>query len=254
MKRIVITDATSRVGLATVKHFLQKGWSVAGFGRNGGAMDEIEAILKTEDGGRLYFLEGDIANQEELASLRDFVMEKMGGVDAIFNNAETRANGELHLISEEKWDEVFAINLRSILFVAQAFIPYMIENGGGTIVNNASVSGLQGDFGMAAYCAAQGGVVNLTRAMALDYGKYNIRTNAICAGAENIPMHLEDCDATLRAYRDVNPLCKLGTPDECAKAVYFLASDESSHCNGVLLPITGGSEVQTGHPRNEGMA
>ena len=255
MKRIVITEATTKVGAATVKHFLHKGWTVVGFGSNEKVAEETRAMSGTNGvDGQFYYLEGDISKSKETGIFYEFVIRKMGGVDAVFNNTEIGAKGELHLISEEKWDEVFSINLRSILLTAQTFIPYMIENGGGAIVNSASVSGLQGDYNMAAYCAAQGGVVNLTRAMALDYGKFNIRVNAICAGAENIPMYLSEGDEIWREYSNVNPLRKVGKPDECAKAVYFLASDEASHCSGVLLPITGGIEVQTGHPRNEGMA
>ncbi len=253
MDRIVITDVTTKVGVATAQYFLFKGWTVVGLGRNSKMVNDAKKLGQAGTNGQFHFLEGDIAKKTEKEKIYGFVMEKADGVDVVFNNIETKANAELHLITEEEWDKVFADNLRSILLTTQIFAPYMIENGGGVIVNNASVSGLQGDYGMAAYCAAQGGVVNLTRAMALDYGKFHIRVNAICAGAETIPTYLED-EEKLQEYGAVNPLGRIGRPEDCAKAVYFLASKESSHCNGVLLPITGGIEVQTGHPRNEGMA
>jgi meso-butanediol dehydrogenase/(S,S)-butanediol dehydrogenase/diacetyl reductase len=124
----------------------------------------------------------------------------------------------------------------------------MIENGGGTIVNTASVSGMFGDYNMAAYNAAKGAVVNLVKAMALDYGKYNIRVNNVCPSACATPMFLANPPEVIELFNNSNPIKRICTPDEVAKAMYFLASDESSSCNGINLEISGGLNVHTGQP------
>lgn len=251
MKRILITDVTSKVGQASAELFLKRGWIVVGFGRK--PISDKLSELGIEYNKAFFCAEGDVSKEEETERLKAFVLESAGGIDAIFNNAEAASFGQLHLTDESVWDEIFSVNLRSILLTARAFVPYMIKNGGGTIVNNASISGLQGEYNMAAYCAAMGGVADLTRAMALDYGVYAIRVNGVCAGAECITDLFDDDDERLELFAEVNPMHKVGTPEECAKAVYFLASDESTHCSGVLLPVSGAVEVQTGGPRNEGL-
>ncbi|MDO4272939.1 MAG: SDR family oxidoreductase [Eubacteriales bacterium] len=251
MKRILITDVTSKVGQASAELFLKRGWIVVGFGRKPIGDRLLELGIKYN---KVFFcMEGDVSKEEEIDKLEAFVIECAGGVDAIFNNAEVALFGQLHLTDESAWDEIFSVNLRSILLTTRTFLPYMMENGGGAIVNNASLSGLQGEYNMAAYCAAMGGVADLTRAMALDYGEYKIRVNGICAGAECITDLFDYDDERLVLFANANPMHKVGTPMECAKCVYFLASDESTHCSGVLLPVSGAVDVQTGGPRNEGL-
>lgn len=121
----------------------------------------------------------------------------------------------------------------------------MIKRGSGTIVNTASISGLLGDFKMPIYNAAKGAVVNLTRAMALDYAEFGIRVNSICPSAIRTPL----IKGPLEPHIEVNPMKRIGEPIEAAKAIYFLASDESSFINGTNLPVTGGLEAHTGQPR-----
>ena len=122
----------------------------------------------------------------------------------------------------------------------------MIENGGGTIVNTASISGIAADYEMPVYNAAKGAVVNLTRAMALDYAEFNIRVNSVCPGAVNTEMLNPD---NIPKYAAANPMKRICEPEEIAKVIYFLATEESSYCNGVNLPVTGGLDVHTGQPK-----
>ncbi|MGO0307806.1 SDR family NAD(P)-dependent oxidoreductase [Endozoicomonas acroporae] len=137
------------------------------------------------------------------------------------------------------------MDVKSIFLTSKYFVPSMIANGGGTIVNTASVSGLNGDYNMAAYNAAKGAVVNLTRAMALDYGKYNIRVNNVCPSACATPMFLANPADVVNQFNQMGRIC---TPQEVAEAMYFLASDASRSCNGVNLPVSGGLELHTGQP------
>lgn len=124
----------------------------------------------------------------------------------------------------------------------------MISNGGGTIVNTASVSGMFGDYNMSAYNAVKGAVVNLVRSMVLDYGKFNIRVNNVCPSACATPMFLSNPKEVIEKFENAKPLKRICTPEEVAKAIYFLATDESSSCNGVNLEISGGSNLHTGQP------
>lgn len=249
MKRVVITGATSGMGLSATKLFLEKGWAVIGVDIS---VERGEKLIKTlEDEGysdRFFFFAGNIAKDEDVKRLYDFVMNKTGGVDGVINNAGIWVGGELHQTIEDDWNRVFDVDVKAIYLTSKYFVPYMIENGGGTIVNTASVSGMCGDYNMAAYNAAKGAVVNLVRAMALDYGKYNIRVNNVCPAACATPMFLANPPETVKLFNDANPLGRICTPDEVAKAMYFLSSDESSSCNGTNLEVSGGLNIHTGQP------
>lgn len=137
-------------------------------------------------------------------------------------------------------------DVKSIYLTAKHFIPDMIKNGGGTIVNTASISGIEADYKMPVYNAAKGAIVNLTRAMALDYAEDNIRVNSVCPGATRTNMINPE---NISKYAKANPMKRICEPEEIAKAMYFLASEESSYCNGVNLPVTGGLDVHTGQPK-----
>lgn len=199
MKRVLITGASSGMGLSATRLFAQNGWAVMMVDRN------------------------EEAGLQRLAQLQ----------------------GEG---SEDDWDLLFNVDVKSIYLTSKYFVPYMIENGGGTIVNTASVSGMNGDYNMAAYNAAKGAVVNLARAMALDYGKYNIRVNNVCPSACATPMFLANPTEVVEQFNQANPLGRICTPEEVAEAMYFLSSPASRSCNGINLPVSGGLELHTGQP------
>lgn len=248
MKKVLITGGASGMGLAATKLFLKKEWQVMIADLNEAAGEQLIKTLKSEGYENVYFYPCNIADSESVKGLYDFTMSTMGGIDSIINNAGIWTGGMLHETSEEDWQRIFDVDVKSIYLTAKYFIPYMIENGGGTIVNTASVSGMLGDYNMAAYNAAKGAVVNLVKAMALDYGKYNIRVNNVCPSACATPMFLANPQEVIDLFSRTNPLGKICTPDEVAKAMYFLASDESSSCNGINLPVSGGLDVHTGQP------
>lgn len=248
MKRVLITGATSGMGLSATKLFLSRGWAVMMADLNGDRGEIVLKELRELGYENVYFKACNVAKNGEVQALYAYTMEVLNGIDSIINNAGIFTGGMLHETTEDEWNRVFDVDVKSIYLTSKYFIPYMIENGGGTIVNTASVSGMFGDYNMAAYNAAKGAVVNLVKAMALDYGKYNIRVNNVCPAACATPMFLANSQEVIDMFNEANPLKRICTPDEVAKAMYFLASDESSSCNGINLPVSGGLEVHTGQP------
>lgn len=248
MKRVLITGGTSGMGLSATKLFLQKGWRVMVVDINEERGEALIKELREEGYNESYFCRCNVAKDADVKSLYDCTMETLGGIDSIINNAGIWAGGMLHETSEDDWDRLFDIDVKSIYLIAKYFVPYMIKNGGGTIVNTASVSGMLGDYNMAAYNAAKGAVVNLVKAMALDYGKYNIRVNNVCPSACATPMFLANPPEVIEIFKEASPLKRICTPDEVAKAMYFLSSEDSSSCNGVNLQVSGGLDVHTGQP------
>lgn len=246
--RVVITGGTSGMGKSAVNLFLKKGWTVMIADLNESAGETMIKELKEQGWSDVYFCKCNVAKDEDVKTLYEYTMKTMGGTDSVINNAGIWVGGMLHETKEDDWNRVFDVDVKSIYLTSKYFVPYMIENKGGTIVNTASVSGMLGDYNMAAYNAAKGAVVNLVKAMALDYGKFGIRVNNVCPAACATPMFLANDDSTIQAFNEANPLRRICTPDEVAKAMYFLASDQSTSCNGVNLQVSGGLDVHTGQP------
>lgn len=248
MKRVLITGGTSGMGLSATKLFLKKGWQVMVVDINEKKGKTLLKELKTEGYTDVYFYQCDVTKNDQVKSLYEYTIDKLKGIDSIINNAGIWTGGMLHETKEEEWDRIFDVDVKSIYLTSKYFVPYMIENGGGTIVNTASVSGMLGDYNMTAYNAAKGAVVNMAKAMALDYGQYNIRVNNVCPSACATPMFLSNPKEVIDLFNQSNPLKRICTPDEVAKAMYFLASEDSSSCNGVNLTVSGGLDVHTGQP------
>lgn len=246
MGRVLITGAFTGIGLAASRLFLERGWTVVMVGRD--VREDIFTDLKTSYHDDVYSFVCDVTKDLEVNYLHDYVMKNLKGLDVIINNAGIITHGYLHQTSEDDWDAIMNTDVKSIYLTSKYFIPEMIKNKSGKIVNTASISGLAADYKMPVYNAAKGAVVNLTRAMALDYGEYGIRVNSVCPGATDTPM-LKRGSIPYEEFARVNPLKRICEPEEIAKAMYFLSTDESSYCNGVNLPVTGGLEVHTGQPK-----
>ena len=248
-KTVVITGGVSGMGLSASKLFLSKGWNVmiADFNKELGEKiyKELSSKYSAE---QVAFQQTDVYNAISVADLKLKTSQLFGRVDSIINNAGIFTKGALHEVTEDAWDRIMAIDVKSVYLMTKEFVPDMIEQKAGTIVNTASISGLTGDYNMAAYNAAKGALVNLVRAMALDYGKYGIRVNNVNPGPTMTPMFKANPQSVIDTFKQASPLRKLAEPDDIARVMYFLASDESNPITGENIPVSAGFEVYSGQP------
>lgn len=175
-KVVIVTGARSGIGKATAERFLDEGANVALVGRT---KSKLEDVARPYPADRLLVVEADISNETDVGSIVAKTTEKFGRLDVLVNNAGVVTQGDVASLSTEDWRKVMATDLDGVFFASRAVIPHL-KSSGGSIVNVSSVSGTGGDWGMAAYNAAKGGITNLTRAMAMDHGKDGIRVNAVC--------------------------------------------------------------------------
>jgi NAD(P)-dependent dehydrogenase (short-subunit alcohol dehydrogenase family) len=240
---MMITGAAGGIGRATVKLFHEKGWKVIGVDRN-------EFGEGFPQGG--LFIQADISLAESMTTIFVKTKEYTDTLDALINNAAHQVNKSILEISVEEWDLVMASNLRSVFLASKLAHPLLAANGGGAIVNTSSVHAIQTSAKIAAYAASKGGLLALTRQMAIDFAQDEIRVNAILPGAVDTPMlrngmgrgHLTDGSLHERlenlASKTVNG--RIGRPEEIAHGIYFLADNEqSSFMTGQALVVDGGA-------------
>ncbi|HYU46117.1 MAG TPA: SDR family NAD(P)-dependent oxidoreductase [Terriglobales bacterium] len=244
-KVALITGGTSGIGEAVAELFAREGASVAITGRNDTRGHAITARI-LESGGTAIFARTDVRHAAECKRAVDATLGSFGRLDILFNNAGVFFPQTTLECSEEEWDLQIDINLKGTFLMSKYALEPMIAQGGGVIINNSSGWGLVGGDKAVAYCASKGGVVLLTKAMAIDHGRQGIRVNCICPGDVDTPMLPEDARRrglewkTYLAGCENRPMGRIGTPDEIAKAVLFLASEDSSFMTGAALVVDGG--------------
>jgi NAD(P)-dependent dehydrogenase (short-subunit alcohol dehydrogenase family) len=244
-KVAIITGGTSGIGLATAQLLSREGACMVLMARNPSRGQEaVERI--TAVGGQATFIPGDVGVAADCRRCVSAAVETHGRLDILFNNAGViYVNRNLAETSEEEWDATLGSNLKSIFLMSKAAIPHIAKNGG-SIINNASIFGLVGGGGVAAYCAAKGGVINLTRAMAIDHAAQNIRVNCVCPGSVDTPLlenemnDLGGVEIQLPKFASRHPMNRIASPEEIARAVAYLASDDASFVTGIALPVDGG--------------
>ena len=243
----VITGASSGIGAATARELAAGGARLIL-----GDLDEAGGRkLVDELGGatRAVFLRCDVAVQAEVEALIAAADRHFGRLDILHNNAGVGSFHATPDLSPEEWHRVFAINVHSIYYGCHAAIPLMRRQGKGAIVNTASISGRGGDYGMSAYNATKGTVINYTRSMAVDHAAENIRINAVCPGLIATPLVALLDDVGLRAPWEAGiPMRRMGRAEEIAKVVAFLASDDASYVTGAMFVADGGASAHTGQP------
>jgi len=253
----VVTGGASGIGFASAARLLDEGAAVVIADLDGESAARAAEGLRARaaeagvPAGGVAAVAADVTRGADVRRLVDGVVAAHGRIDVLFNNAGIFEPGEVHDVEEDAWDRQLAVNLRAVYVVSRAVVPAMLAQGGGAIVNNASVGALVGDFKSAAYCASKGGVALLTKAMALDYASRGIRVNAICCGEIDTPLFERESGQlgmTVDEYRAVlngaHPIGRIGRPEEAAAAVAFLASEDASFVTGVLLPVDGGYAAQ----------
>lgn len=244
-KVALITGGTSGIGRATALLFSQEGAKVALTGRDEERGKRVvEEIRKAS--GTAIFIRSDVRFAKECQQAVDETLRQFGRLDILFNNAGVFYPHGVVDCPEEEWDLTVDINLKGTYLMSKFALPAMISQGSGVIINNASGWGITGGNEAASYCASKGGVVLLTKAMAIDHGRQGIRVNCLCPGDVDTPML--SADAKLRgvewedylAKASNRPLGRIGTPEEIARAALFLASDDSSFVTGAVMAVDGG--------------
>jgi len=247
----LVTGGASGIGLAAVERLLEEGAAVVIADLDGEAGEAAAGALRGRGLELASAARCDVTRGDQVKALVEGVVARHERLDVLFNNAGIFEPGEVHEVDEESWDRQLGVNLRAVYLVARSVVPVMLAQGGGAIVNNASVAALVGDRAAAAYCASKGGVALLTKQMALDYAARGIRVNAICCGEIDTPLFERESyqiGMTPESYRalldEAHPIGRIGLPSEAAAAVAFLASDDASFVTGVLLPVDGGYAAQ----------
>ena len=242
-KVAIITGGGSGMGRATSVLFAREGAKVAVVDINAaGAEDTVRRI--TSAGGQAIAIRADVSNSEDASSMVSGAVAKFGGLDIIFNNAGIEGEGRFTAeVIEEQFDRVIAINLRGVWLGMKYALPELIKRGGGSIISTASIAGIIALRGSVAYSAAKAGVIGMTRVVAAEYGRYNIRANCICPGF--IHTEMADRIAGGRPYTEeqthrLSLFHRFGEPEEIAQAALFLASDESKFVTAQPLVVDGG--------------
>ncbi|MCR4398347.1 MAG: SDR family oxidoreductase [Firmicutes bacterium] len=244
-KVAVVTGAASGIGLGTARRLAEAGAAVALLDIKG---PEGEAAAKEirDAGGKAEFFLCDVSSAEACRTAVAGVVERFGRIDILFNNAGIMRRRTILELEEDEWDRVISVTLKGVYLMSKYVVPVMRAQGGGCIINTGSGWGLKGGPRAAAYCAAKGGVVLLTRAMAIDFGKDNIRVNCVCPGDVDTPMLRDEArqlgvdEAEFLASSADRPIKRLGTPLDIADAVLYLASDMSRWVSGAVLLVDGG--------------
>lgn len=239
-KVAIITGGASGIGAAAAELFISEGAKVVLVDLNEEKGNAFEESLKSK-GAEALFIKANITSEEEVANIFAQTIEAFGKVDVVFNNAGIGRVNPSHTLEYSEWRNTVNVDLDGVFLVAREAIREMLKTGGGTIVNTASMFGLVGSPGSAAYNAAKGGVINLTRSLALEYAEQNIRVNSLCPGFIDTPIIPAE---SKQALVDMTPMKRLGQSEEIAKAVLFLASDDSSFMTGNSLVIDGGYTAQ----------
>jgi meso-butanediol dehydrogenase/(S,S)-butanediol dehydrogenase/diacetyl reductase len=272
-KVALITGAASGIGAATARRFAREGARVVIADINeAGAKQVAEDIDRA--GGVAIAVRADVSDPREVEAMIGRAVEAFGRLDVLYNNATLMEVGPIAHLTLEGWNRTLAVNLTGVFLGMKQALPVMRKQGGGAIVNTASISGLAGDYGLAAYNAAKAGVVNLTRTAALEFARYRIRVNCVCPGGVETPLlgsmlgdnepvphwittpgpagrsvpSAEERRRFRERFEKAHPLGRLATPDEIASVACFLASDDASFITGAAIVADGGIMAHTGIP------
>jgi dihydroanticapsin dehydrogenase len=245
----VVTGGAIGIGAAIAGRFASEEAKVALIDIDAERGQETRQEIQSQ-GGSCNFYQADVSSAEQVAHVVDQIIRDFGRIDILVNNAGIWRSGRVIDLDEATWDSVLNTNLKGIFLVSKQVIPSMIEARRGVVINVASVAGLVGATDASAYSASKGGVVNLSRSMALDYAPYHIRVNCLCPGLTDtaqgdsvVGYYKPEVDPS-EAKRSWQPLQRIGTADDISKAALYLASDDSAFMTGSIFVVDGGLTAQ----------
>lgn len=244
-KVVIVTGAASGMGLATARRFLDEGACVAMVDLEG-QFDHLDGTLPENTA---LMLEHDVSDSRAVDEMIETTVSEFGRLDVLVNNAGKLVSGDIEGISNEDWHRVFRTDVDGIFYSCRAALPHLVSSCG-SVVNTVSVSGLGGDWGMSPYNAAKGAAAQLTRALALDFGRKGVRVNSVCPTLTRTGMTtdvMED-EKTLAKFHERISLGRYAEPEDIAAVITFLASDDARFVNGVNLPVDGGLMASNGQP------
>ena len=246
-RAVLVTGGGSGIGLAIAQAFLDNGARVAVSGRRSEPLDRFVAAAPE---GRALAVPGDVGEEADVARIVARTVEAFGGLDVVVSNAAGYASGELADLTTPEWEALRRTNVDGLFHLAQATVPHL-EASRGTLIAVASVSGLYGDWGQAAYNATKHAVVGFVQSLALDLGGRGVRVNAVAPAFTRTEMTagVGTDDAALAPFLDRIALGRPGLPEDVAPAVLFLASADAGYITGSVLTVDGGTSASTGQPR-----
>ncbi len=248
-KVAVVTGSAMGIGRATAALLAREGARVVLSDVDEERGKETLTLIK-EDGGEAVFVKTDVSKPEDVKAAVDAAVDGYGRLDVLHNNVGIALGASVVDTTEDLWNRVLDVNLGSVYRGCKYAIPHMMSNGGGSIVNSASVQGLRGFRGWAAYAASKGGIIALTQQVALEYAPHGIRVNCIAPGTILTPMNekvfeeTDDPEALRETWNRMHPVGRFGQPEEVAEAVLFLAADSSSFITGQCLVVDGGLTIK----------
>lgn len=244
-KTAIVTGGASGIGRATALLLAREGAAVTVADLNETGGQAVVGEIKNA-GGQATFVRCDVSLSADCRRAVEETVSAFGGLDILFNNAGIIRRADVLQITEAEWDQVMAVNVKSIFLMSKHAIPFMAAAGGGSIINTGSGWGLVGGGDAVSYCASKGAVVNMTRAMAIDHGPQNIRVNCICPGDTDTDMLRSEArqlgvpDEQFLEGAGDRPLQRIGTPEDIAQAVLYFAGDQSAWTTGAILVVDGG--------------
>jgi len=244
-KCAIVTGGASGIGLATAQLFAEEGAGVVIADINAEQGKQAEQKINAA-GGRAVFVQCNVALAADCQRTVQIAVEKFGRLDIVFNNAGIIRRADVIGTTEDEWDRVMDVNVKSIFLMSKYAVPEIVKQGGGSIVNTGSGWGVKGGRNAVSYCASKGAVVNMTRALAIDHGPQNIRVNCICPGDTDTPMlrnearQLGQAEEKFMAEAAERPLNRVAQPIEIAQSVLYLVSDAASYVTGAVLAVDGG--------------